>query len=110
MSLENYTTSGNILPIGLLVCGNCKDKNLRGVDFSNSQIYSESSSSSNGGGVSITTVVPEKKVLAAASAAASGVTISRTSSAAAAAAPVTKEEVISRIRVQPMQRQNSTGE
>ncbi len=39
MSLENYTTTGNILPIGLLVCGNCKDKHLKGVDFSNSQVY-----------------------------------------------------------------------
>ena len=38
MSLENYTTSGNILPIGLLVCAHCKDKCLKGVDFTNSQI------------------------------------------------------------------------
>ena len=38
MSLENYTTTGNILPIGLLVCGNCKDKHLKGLDFANSLI------------------------------------------------------------------------
>ena len=40
MSLENYTTSGNILPIGLLVCAHCKDKCLKGVDFANSQVVS----------------------------------------------------------------------
>ncbi len=76
MSLENYTTTGNILPIGLLVCGSCKDKHLKGVDFSNSQVYqpdapSSSSSAnleisigksvSNGqstGGISITPICP----------------------------------------------------
>jgi len=32
-SLENYTTSGNILGIGLLVCVGCKERHLKGVDF-----------------------------------------------------------------------------
>ena len=38
MSLENYTTTGKILPIGLLVCSHCKEKQLRGIDFTNSQV------------------------------------------------------------------------
>ena len=38
MSLENYTTTGKILPIGLLVCSHCKEKRLRGIDFTNSQV------------------------------------------------------------------------
>ena len=39
MALESYTMHGHYLPIGQLVCGNCKEKNLRGVDFSSSQVY-----------------------------------------------------------------------
>ena len=38
MSLENHTTTGNILPIGLLVCSHCKEKHLKGIDFTNSQL------------------------------------------------------------------------
>ena len=37
MSLEYYTRDGHILPIGLAVCGICKDKHLKSVDFSNSR-------------------------------------------------------------------------
>ena len=37
MSLEYYTRNGHILPIGLAVCGICKDKHLKSVDFSNSR-------------------------------------------------------------------------
>ena len=36
--MENYTTTGKILPIGLLVCSHCKEKQLRGIDFTNSQV------------------------------------------------------------------------
>ena len=36
--MENYTTTGKILPIGLLVCSHCKEKQLRGLDFTNSQV------------------------------------------------------------------------
>ena len=38
MSLEYYTRNGIILPIGLAVCGLCRDKHLRSVDLSNSRI------------------------------------------------------------------------
>ena len=38
MSLEYYTCNGIILPIGLAVCGICRDKHLRSVDLSNSRI------------------------------------------------------------------------
>jgi len=38
MSLENHMKNGSILPIGLLVCGFCKDKHLKGIDTSSSQI------------------------------------------------------------------------
>ena len=37
MSLEYYTRNGHILPIGLAVCGICKEKHLKSVDFSNSR-------------------------------------------------------------------------
>ena len=36
MSLEYYTTSGHILPIGLAVCGFCREKHLKNVDLTNS--------------------------------------------------------------------------
>ena len=42
MSLESYTSRGNILPIGLLVCSHCKERNLKGVDFANSQVITSS--------------------------------------------------------------------
>ena len=38
MSLENHMKNGSILPIGLLVCGFCKEKHLKGIDTSSSQI------------------------------------------------------------------------
>merc|ERR1711981_504066 len=38
MSLEYYTCTGNILPIGLAVCCFCRDKHLKSVDLSNSKI------------------------------------------------------------------------
>ena len=37
MSLEYYTRNGHILPIGLAVCGICREKHLKSVDFSNSR-------------------------------------------------------------------------
>ncbi len=40
MSLSHHMTSGRILPIGQLVCIQCKDKHLKGVDCSNSQVVS----------------------------------------------------------------------
>lgn len=58
MSLENYTTTGNILPIGLVVCGNCKEKQLKGVDFSNSQVVDcpEGQATTKSAAVSITAI------------------------------------------------------
>ncbi len=53
MSLENYTTTGKILPIGLLVCSHCKEKHLKGVDFSNSQVIGPSDVPIESPGVSI---------------------------------------------------------
>jgi len=38
MSLEYYTCTGNILPIGLAVCIFCRDKHLKSVDLSNSKM------------------------------------------------------------------------
>jgi hypothetical protein len=41
MSLEYYTRTGHILPIGLAVCGYCLDKHLKSVDLSNSKLIPE---------------------------------------------------------------------
>ena len=41
MSLENHIKNGSILPIGHLVCGFCKDKHLKGIDTSSSQIITQ---------------------------------------------------------------------
>ena len=38
MSLEYYTCTGNVLPIGLAVCSFCREKHLKSVDLSNSKI------------------------------------------------------------------------
>jgi hypothetical protein len=43
MSLENHIKNGSILPIGHLVCGFCKDKHLKGIDTSSSQIITQDS-------------------------------------------------------------------
>ena len=43
MSLEYWSGTGNILPIGLAVCGNCREKHLRSVDLSNSRIIPSTS-------------------------------------------------------------------
>ena len=37
MSLEYYTRSGHVLPIGLAVCSLCRDKHLKSVDLSKSR-------------------------------------------------------------------------
>ena len=64
MSLENYTTTGKILPIGLLVCSHCKEKQLRGIDFTNSQVIGptdfplESTSSSSPSAASAVSISP----------------------------------------------------
>ena len=66
MSLENYTTTGKILPIGLLVCSHCKEKQLRGLDFTNSQVIGptdfpvEPTSSSSTAAVSICPVAEKR--------------------------------------------------
>ena len=38
MSLANHMNNGKILPIGLVVCGSCREKQLKGVDCSDAQI------------------------------------------------------------------------
>ena len=43
MSLENHIKNGSILPIGHLVCDFCKDKHLKGIDTSSSQIITQDS-------------------------------------------------------------------
>ncbi len=111
MSLENYTTRGNILPIGMLVCGNCKDKHLKGVDFSNSQVFSDSETSNprspcRNNSVSITTIPsgekisskPETDVITVGG----GVTISRAGAPVTATAFSAKEDVC--VAVQGVQR------
>ena len=68
MSLENYTTTGKILPIGLLVCSHCKERQLRGIDFTNSQVIGPTdfpmeqnpSSSSSAASVSICPVADRR--------------------------------------------------
>jgi len=36
-SLENYTTTGNILGIGRPVCNVCRERHLKGIDFGDTQ-------------------------------------------------------------------------
>ena len=38
MSLEHYTRTGTILPIGLAVCNVCREKHLKSVDLSSSKM------------------------------------------------------------------------
>ena len=65
--MENYTTTGKILPIGLLVCSHCKEKQLRGIDFTNSQVIGPTdipvepmSSSSSAAAVSVCPVAEKR--------------------------------------------------
>ena len=95
MSLENYTTSGNILPIGLLVCGHCKDKCLKGVDFANSQIVSCETAS-----------VMEQQ--AAARKRKPGA-VACTSSTSDVQLPELKADLVNEVRVQPVQRKPVPG-
>ena len=41
MSVEFYMTNGQFLSIGQLACSGCKQKSLKGLDFSNSYILPE---------------------------------------------------------------------
>ena len=41
MSVEFYMTNGQFLSIGQLACSGCRQKSLKGLDFSNSYILPE---------------------------------------------------------------------
>lgn len=64
MSLQHATRTGNTLPIGMAVCGNCKDKHLKEIDFGDSrQLEPDAQSSSETVEASLQSIASNPKVM-----------------------------------------------
>ncbi|XP_059095301.1 uncharacterized protein LOC131890048 [Tigriopus californicus] len=63
MSLQHATRTGNTLPIGMAVCGNCKDKHLKEIDFGDSrQLEADVQARTEAVGPSLSSIVSNARV------------------------------------------------